>query len=113
MIEFIIISGLGALAQEVAHWHELRKKFAKKRVKALLRSREYWLITLAMIVLSPFCCWALFGQDEIGRQFQFISGAAFPLLLKKIVSAFSEFDATKLGASSVSDYFQLYSFGGK
>lgn len=113
MIDFLLAAGLGALMQELAHWYELRKKFSTKRVQSLFRSKEYWLITFLMIFLTPICCWILFGQGDSSPPMQFISGAAFPLFFKKLVSSFASKDQIPLGPSSISDYFQLYSFTGK
>ena len=111
MVELIAFSFLGAVVQEVAHWHELRKKFTDTRVRTLFRSREYWLVTIAMIILTPVCCWVLLDGLDSNRQVKFFSGAALPLLLKKTVAAVSNFDTIRLGDSPVSDYFQLHSFG--
>lgn len=111
MLELIVFSSLGAVVQEVAHWYELRKKFTDSRVRTLFRSWEYWLVTIAMIILTPVCCWVLLDGLEFDRRLQFFLGAALPLLLKKTVSAVSKFDVIRLGDSPLSDYFQLHSFG--
>ena len=97
MLEFVAIAGLGAIAQEIAHSYELRKRFVIERVRVLFRSKEYWLVTVAMVAISPFCCWVLIGSEEIGRQAQFYAGAAFPLILKKAISSFSKTNQITLG----------------
>lgn len=113
MIDFLLISGLGALVQELAHWYELRTKFTTKRVQSLFRSKQYWLISGAMVIASPFCCWILFGHNDLSNSLQFLSGAGFPLFFKKLVSACAKKDQITLGASSFADYFFLYSFRGR
>lgn len=112
MYEFLVVAFLGAAAQELAHWYELRRKFTKRRVAALLRSREYWIVTAGMVLVSPVGCWILFGDADVERPLQFISGAAFPLLLKKGVGAVASVNETSLGHSSLADYFQLHGYGG-
>ncbi|MEM6931979.1 MAG: hypothetical protein AAF526_00150 [Pseudomonadota bacterium] len=113
MLEFMFVSAMGAIAQELVHWYDLRKKLSTKRVSSLLRSKEYWLITALMISLTPVCCWILFGDESINKQLQFLSGAGFPLILKKAISALSESDKTNLGDSSIRDYFLMFSMGGR
>jgi hypothetical protein len=99
---------VGAAAQELLHWYDLRGKLGFKRLQALCRSSEYWIITTLMILMSPLCCWLLLGEQSTSKQTAFLAGAAFPLLFKKGVSAFAQKDQTTLGDSSVRDYFLLF-----
>lgn len=99
----------GSVAQELLHWYDLRGKLSQKRIAALLKSRGYWVITLAVVLITPLCCWLLFSEDNIGRQMQFLSGAAFPVLFRKAVSTFSSKDRTNLGDNTFQDYFMIYS----
>lgn len=104
---------IGSAAQELLHWYDLRGKLSQKRVSALLRSPGYWLITVAVVMITPLCCWLLFSEDDLGRQMQFLSGAAFPVLFRKTVSTFSFKDQTNLGDNTVQDYFLMYSVRSK
>ena len=107
---FILTAAFGAFAQEVIYWYDLRKKIGNKRLEKLRKSTSYWVVTALMIVVSAIGAWLLYGDSEIPRNLQFLMGAAFPLIFKKLVDAVSDVDQTNLGYSPLKDYFQLYSF---
>ncbi len=108
MWDFMLAAGLGAAAQEVLHWYDLRGKLGSERIEALLRSKEYWAITIATILICPPCCWLLIGPEPVSTKTAFLAGAGFPLLFKKGVSAFADKDQTPLGDASFRDYFLLF-----
>lgn len=108
---FLVISSLaGALTQEVVHWYDLRTKFDDTEVKSLLKSPGYWIITILMIFLSGIGVWFLFGEKNPSRDILFLMGAGFPLIFKKLVVTFSKKDQTNLGSTTISKYFERYSF---
>lgn len=111
-LSFLLVAAFGAFTQEVLYWFDLKDKFHTKRFQGILRSRQVWLITLLMIFVSSLGTWILYGERSIPRDLQFILGAAFPLIFKKLVSAVGRKDEPNLGASSIKDYFELLSFKG-
>ncbi|MCA1511100.1 hypothetical protein [Bradyrhizobium sp. NBAIM01] len=108
MWSFLLAATFGATAQELLHWYDLRGKLASKRLRALIYSKEYWIITILVIMVSPLCCWFLFGGGAVSDQTAFLAGAAFPLVFKKGVSAFASKDQVVLGDASIRDYFLLF-----
>jgi hypothetical protein len=108
MWSFFGVALVGAAAQEVLHWYDLRGKLGSKRLRTLFHSTDYWIITLLMIIISPLCCWFLVGGESTSKQTAFFAGAAFPLVFKKGVSAFAEKDQETLGNATIKDYFLLF-----
>jgi hypothetical protein len=107
MWEFLAAAAVGSAAQEILHWYDMRGKLGSKRLRALVSSKGYWVITVLVIAISPLCAWFLVGPAT--HQTAFLAGAAFPLIFKKSVSAFAEKDQTNLGGASLRDYFLLFS----
>ena len=110
MWEFLASAAVGSAAQEILHWYDMRGKLGSKRLRALISSKGYWVVTILMIAISPLCAWFLVGPGT--HQTAFLAGAAFPLIFKKSVSAFAEKDQTNLGGASLRDYFLLFSTSG-
>lgn len=90
-ITFILTSSFGALCQEILYWFELRNKLKDKQISNLMRSKFYWIITLLTILISGIGTWILF-YDQIPdkKSIQFILGAAFPAIFKKLVQTYKE-----------------------
>ena len=76
----------GAVAQEVLHWYGLRTRLDHPEVRRVLRSPGYWIVTLAMIVVSGIGVTLVHGADSAHPGVAFVLGAAFPMLLKKLVA---------------------------
>lgn len=109
-ITCILVASAGALCQEVLHWYNLRNKLLDTEVKNLIRSKGYWIITIAMIVFSGFGTYYLFCEDIPQKtSVLFVLGAAFPSLFKKLVEAKSN-EGHHLGESTFqfSEVVKLY-----
>jgi hypothetical protein len=84
----IFVAGFGALVVEVAHWYELRHKLSEKD-RAVAATPEYWLITLAMVACSGLGTELWYqGEPALQARHYLITGAAFPVLLKRAVAVF-------------------------
>jgi hypothetical protein len=100
---------LGAAALEVFYWFNLRRKLLPTKMKAILRSRFYWIITALAILLGGFCAVLLFPDSNAGQLL--LAGAALPTLLKKLVGGFVSDNGPDLGGEDTQrstparDYF--------
>lgn len=109
--EIILICSFGAFTQEFIHWYELRGKLHLNKYKTMIKSPLYWIITICMILISGIGCYLLFETKIYNyKDLQFILGAAFPLIFKKMVSSISNNYETKLGDEKnynqvLKDYF--------
>jgi len=101
-ITCLLIASAGAFCQEILHWYNLRNKILDVEVQQLAKSKWYWIITIVVIITSGFGTYFLFFND-ISDKFsvQFILGAAFPNLFKKIVETRTN-EGHHLGDSKVS-----------
>jgi hypothetical protein len=82
------MGALGSFLQEIAYWYDLKEHLAENKYRLMYRSTMYWVVLLAMVTGAGFGTWAWFEpQVQTGRTYV-LCGAAFPLLLKKFVSAF-------------------------
>jgi uncharacterized membrane-anchored protein len=91
---------LGGILQELVHWYERRGDLSTKEASRLLRSKGYWIVTSLMILGSAFGTIAWLEKEVAYNRTYLLMGAAFPLLLKKAVSAFASNTSTKLGEPS-------------
>jgi hypothetical protein len=89
---------VGAIAIGVVIWYQLRKRLGQSGTQQVLRSVGYWVITALMVLVSGFGALILFPDAAAPRLF--LAGAAFPVLLKKLVATFVTDTAVKLGADS-------------
>ena len=105
-LTYALAALLGALLQEVAHWHELKTNLDQENYKHLLRSLPYWVITVLMILLSGIGTVVWFWEDPQDLRTYLLVGAAFPVILKKAVASFAG-DAAQLGKSPTRQYFQI------
>lgn len=89
----ILSASFGALCQEVLHWYNLRNKLEKADMHALEMSKWYWIVISATIFVSGLGTYFLFFQQAPKSQaIQFILGAAFPNIFKKLVERESNND---------------------
>jgi ABC-type molybdate transport system permease subunit len=84
----VCVAALGAVAQELVYWYDLRTKLAAAKYRALMNSAGYWVITVTMIIVAALCTAVWFAGEQQTLRTYLIMGAAFPLVLKKAVSAF-------------------------
>ncbi|TMI72331.1 MAG: hypothetical protein E6H09_10630 [Bacteroidetes bacterium] len=106
MIQFILVAMFGAFVQEFSHWYEKRKELDNEMFTRLMKSKIYWVIVLAMILVSGIGTYLLFGQDIMGKNKAiFVIGAAFPLIFKKTVKIAANRDV-ELGDNLLEIYFQ-------
>lgn len=86
---FIVIAAFGAIAQEFLHWYNLSRKLEPKEFSKLYKSRFKWPISIGVVLISAIGSWILFHDKFDGDfTYQFLSGAAFPSLFKKLSEAF-------------------------
>jgi hypothetical protein len=106
----IEIAAFGAFLQELFYWYDARTKLFQAKYKAILASPGYWLFAAAMIFASGVGTWIWFDPDPQKPRTYLLMGAAFPVIFKKLVTAFISKN-TKLGAtvagggSKAKDYF--------
>jgi hypothetical protein len=89
---FALAAALGALCQEVMQWYELRNKLKDEDFKKLFSSLWYWVITFGTIIFSGVGTTFLFYDPNSAAKVPFIIGAAFPLIFKKLRSAWESRD---------------------
>lgn len=108
----ILIAGVGAVAQEFLHWYNLRTQLSNRRYSKVLRSPLYWAMVAGMTLLSGVFAWVWYqgdGVTHLPREY-FLTGAAFPLILKKAAEAAAANTAVKLGegdGSTLNDYLLI------
>lgn len=96
------IAIFGALVQELIYWYDARESLAKPKYTAMLSSKVYWAVTIAMVIASGIgtLVWVNFKPDVYAAKDLFILGAAFPFIVKKSTAAFRRGRAgSTLGAS--------------
>lgn len=98
-VDALVFAGLGALLQELLHWYGLRHQLRSAAYSKLLRSGIYWLITIAVIAVTPVAVVVWFSdRAELLSPGDFlILGAAFPTLFKTVVARVGESGEPKLG----------------
>jgi hypothetical protein len=82
----LLASLLGAMAQEISHWYELRAKLKSSDFQRMWRSSEYWLITASMCLGSvcfPFI-W-FWGRATAEPRDYLIYSLSFPIMLRKAI----------------------------
>lgn len=116
---FLLVGTFGAFIQELVHWYSLRNNLSCPKYKRLLNSSTYWMITVAMIVSSGLGAWLWYYDQPHSPRDYLLAGAAFPLILKKAVVAWTSGQKEVLGVeekeSAVSifkDYFGVRSITG-
>lgn len=88
---------LGGSLQELVHWYERRGSLRHVQFTRLRNSTGYWIITALMIVGSALGSVVWFAGEDVSLRGYLLAGAAFPLLLKKAVSAFISNAPSTLG----------------
>jgi len=104
---FILIASFGAAIQELMYWFELRYYLGDKKKWEALKSIRYWTVTILMIISSGLGTWILYDETLTIKSAQFILGAAFPMIFKKLVKQMNS-QSTQLGINfTIKDYFQI------
>jgi hypothetical protein len=111
-MKVILIASFGSLTQEFLHWYNLRTQLSMKHYKIILHSSLYWTFVVGFILISGIFTWAWYQGDGINHLLReyLLTGAAFPLILKKAISALNASTEVKLGidkGSIMRDYFQI------
>jgi hypothetical protein len=93
----------GASFQELAWWYELRRDLDARKYRSLMRSKKYWIVSIAMIVAAATGTLVLNYPRLLNYSpgdFM-IFGAAFPLVFKHLTSVVGRKETT-LGGDEVS-----------
>ena len=104
----IIVAAFGSALQELMHWYGARFKLDEKRHQKMLYSPAYWIVTIGLCIGAGIGTWVWFyGEAQTPRTLM-LTGAAFPLLLKKALKAIGDSSDTKLGGGSgaLRDYLE-------
>jgi hypothetical protein len=126
-IKLILIACFGAFTQEFLHLYDLRKQITtsaqRKKYDKMLRSLDYWLLSAGFTLVGGVFTWLWYHGDVGLRSRDYlVMGIAFPLIVKKVISAFSQETKVKLGEKvkleegaefSFSDYFRPISRWGR
>ena len=113
-VEVMVIAGFGAVAQEFLHWYNLRTQLSSSRYSKTLRSPRYWVMVAGMVLVSGVFTWAWYhgdGATHLYREY-LLTGAAFPLILKKAAAALAANTTVQLGdddGSILPDYLLIRS----
>ncbi|HEX8634902.1 MAG TPA: hypothetical protein VF703_12210 [Pyrinomonadaceae bacterium] len=119
-IKIILIASFGAAMLELIYWHELRNHLENRRYRRMFRSAAYWLIVGGAIIGSGVATWIWYGMEDSGQMSRapreyFLVGAAFTLLLKRVVKVLDSSGKPTLGGHDKGtnnrpvwkDYFQF------
>lgn len=109
MIKHALVASLGAGIQELAYWYEIKEKISAEKYQSLIRSPSYWLVVILMILASGIgtAIWYV-EQPQVLRTY-LLTGAAFPLVLKKAIAVTLLGEKTKLGPEKISRSYFLQS----
>ncbi len=102
---------IGAVLQELFWWVNIRRKLPLRRYKNLIRSGGYWIASIATVALTTGSI--MFWKRDCLQNYDafdfFIFGAAFPILIKELISIAGKKER-KIGAyssSSINSYFLM------
>lgn len=88
-----LICFLGAIAQEILHWFDLRQDFGPN--SGINKNSSYWLITIAATLLftfaTPILLEAFIKPEDIKDWHYFIGALSFPAIVKKLVKVLLNF----------------------
>lgn len=118
-LQLILIACFGAFTQEFLHLYDLKRQIKtpgqRKRYNGMLRSLDYWILSVGFTLVGGVFTWLWYDGDVgIRKRDYLIMGIAFPLIVKKVISAFSQETKVKLGENDefrFSDYFRQVSKG--
>lgn len=105
-MDHFLVAGLGAISQEIAYWYDLRSKVQAQKYRDLIASPAYWGITLSMIAASAVGTVVWFAGEVQSTRTYLLTGAAFPLILKKAISALLARPSRLGAASDMRTYFR-------
>ncbi|MEW6363140.1 MAG: hypothetical protein AB1714_00725 [Acidobacteriota bacterium] len=98
--EVMVASCFGSLIQEAIHHWEVRERLELAKYRRLRRSIAYWGITIVMIgIAGPGAYYWFHGDPWPTARTAMLFGFAFPLLMKKVGTAFLDRGDLQLGAS--------------
>lgn len=106
----VLVASFGALIQELISWYNIRNTLSTEEHQKLMHDAGYWVITALMVVAAGIGTWAWFNGEKHPVREYLLTGAAFPLLLKKGAAAVAGAEQTKLGPekrSLLRRYFQI------
>lgn len=95
----------GSGFQELLYWYDLRTKLDNNKYSIMLRSKSYWIITIAIVLGSAYGTTMWFTGQDVGPKDFMIVSAAFPLLFKHAVSATAR--RRVLGFDVIRSYFRM------
>ena len=104
----IVVAGFGSALQELMHWYSARFRLDEKRHQKMLRSPAYWIVTIGLCIGSGIGTWVWFYDEAQTPRTLMLTGAAFPLLLKKAIKAIGDSADTTLGGDggALRDYLE-------
>jgi hypothetical protein len=83
----VLAAFIGAVLQELVYWYDIRAKLSTTHYRQLIKSHAYWIITGLMIASSTAGTWIWYSGQASSPRDYLVTGAAFPLLFKKAISA--------------------------
>ncbi len=89
-VQIVCIGSFGALLQELSNWHSAKTKLSNKTYQKLMNSPAYWVVVGLNALASGLGTWLWFYDGGQRPATYLVFGAAFPLILKKAVSAYQE-----------------------
>jgi hypothetical protein len=100
----IAVAAFGSVLQEAMHWYGARFKINEKRFREMLRSPAYWGIVLVVCSVSAVGTWLWFYGEVQNPRTIMLTGAAFPVLLKKALKVVMDSSDTSLGDGTAQRY---------
>jgi len=103
----ISVGTFGAVLQELLYWYNGRTKLDSDEHKTILESKRYWFVVVAMTIASGVAAYVWFLPEHQSSRTYLLFGAAFPVLFKKAVDAFTP-KAAHLGALEAEKKNQIW-----
>jgi hypothetical protein len=95
----LFAAALGASMQEIAHWYLLKRRLNAARYRAILASPGYWTATIVMVAASAAGTWLWYYPELPTTRTALLTGAAFPVLVKKGLALVAGHQAEAAAAS--------------
>ncbi|WP_324750973.1 hypothetical protein SH591_06170 [Sphingomonas sp. LY54] len=105
--QIFLTGAFGALLQEVVWWYNARHSLDEERYASLIRSRGYWITTVAFVLAAGglVVIW-YWGDGNVDAKTCLITGAASPLLVKQALKALTPPQKFGQRRFSFRDYLQ-------
>ena len=88
MVFMCLVGGAGSLSMEILKAYELRAKLEQKKYLKLIKSKYFWLVTTAFIIVSGFFSWAFNENNPNATIFQIaITGMGASSIMRRIVES--------------------------